>query len=53
MKEKLLEYLEELREKEELAEVVREWMFGAIMAAFVMGVVTRDERMELINKYCK
>lgn len=50
MEERLLEWLEELRSK---GDVGREWMFGAIMGAYVMGVITRERRIELVDEYCK
>jgi hypothetical protein len=49
MEERLLEWLEELRGRDDVS---REWSFGAIMGAYMMGVITRERRTELVNKYC-
>lgn len=50
MEERLREYLEELRGRKD--EVSLEWMFGAIMGAYVMEVITRETRNELMREYC-
>ena len=52
MESKLIDYLEELREKGEIDVERREWSFGAIMGAYVMGVITRERRVELVEEYC-
>lgn len=50
MKEKLIEYLDELHSRDSKHEI--EWMFGAIMGAYVMGVITMREKNELMHRYC-
>jgi hypothetical protein len=52
MEEKLLEYLEELKERDDLGKLAIEWSFGAIMGAAVMGVISRKRRNELMKEYC-
>lgn len=51
MESKLLEWLEELR-KDGDGVLGVEWSFGAIMGAYVMGVITRERRVELVDEYC-
>ena len=51
MEEKLREYLEELWSREDYGWVRTEWMFGAIMAAREMGVISMDVKHELLRKY--
>ena len=52
MENKLLEYLDELRDRDDLGKLAVEWGFGAIMGAFAMGVITRKRRNELMSEYC-
>ena len=50
MESRLLEYLDELKRRND--DVSLEWSFGAIMGAYVMGVITRETRNEMMREYC-
>lgn len=51
MESKLLEYLEELWSREDYGENRKDWIFGAIMAAREMGVISMATKHELLIKY--
>lgn len=56
MEEKLIEYLDELLERgsdpDDLGKLAHEWIFGAIMGAYVMGAITMRKKNELLREYC-
>ena len=51
MEEKLREYLKETWENEKVGDYRKEWIFGAVMAAYAMGVIDRERRQELLEEY--
>lgn len=51
LEEKLREYLRETWESEKIGDYRKEWIYGAVMGAYAMGVIDRDTRQELLKEY--